>query len=829
MAVELPSGEEGAPPPRFFEYGWVDGRTSWAVIAYSSEAELSARAAGAAPPGPVKLATLAWPTDVSRGGRLRPFWWQLMDAPRMPGQRPGAPDTLLLVLGPDVTITASVPFDGGVPGHAYQVNLKVVRAAGRHVVPQRGEPLRPAMLKPVETFVRGQIREDAADLTPVIQPTAEEMEVEQLVPQTVGLTADLLTGTECARIVRQPGRCVVRQQTATRESWRVEVAQEPLGDSGSFAVEVIGLPLPDETDFISHYRVRIVACGAVTALAYQVPIDNPGLSRDPNPFGIEVSHVDVEVAWEGDQARMPDTGWVVADARGFRTIEPFAMRTASQTFALDLLVSAVEMVPIVGSFVEIGGLLYAAATGRTWLGEQVTNSDLALMGIFAIAGLVPGVSSTVLKRLQDVGGAVLPGIPLVSLNPGILVELRVFLSANGPRLLREFASRTPKETVEEIVAAMEMALKTGGKSQLAAQIGDLLLRILPATHMIDDVPAAHFVDAMSRLPIEEARGFDALADDVATEIRNVFKAAIGAGDPLQLRRQLESAGLGKLWETYYDDVTDHLVFRLFTPDFSAIREPQLAGEMVYQSLFSGFADYAARKAREGKAARQALEWIASVADGSLPAKLMEAELGPSWRTLLKPYVDRRRFAVSAELAKKFKKFASAVGGYGDLREEISGLGFGMLFQVDHILEQRFIKAMPETFQAHADDFLAFLVPWNPAVASQLEPLGVREFLYVHTEKTALMRRLIPYGQEHLLTTQEYFYAYQYVYMKLFDFKGRDFEQSLFDLFAEMNKARLAARVKGETRLIPDFVKDPEELFLRIQAAHARLGLTLDPF
>jgi len=813
----------GAPDrSRFVEFGWIEGDLAWCEIALMEESKTPG-----GDPETTRIAKMAWPRKIGAGGGYRPVWWQLIEAPRLPkDNKPTQPDTLLLVLSPDVELVEPRPLPRGAIGHRSSVNFEIVRANSRADVPQRGEPLRPGMFEPVSTFVRAEYDPQWSVLPTsiAIQPQRGEMRDELKAVEFVGLEGVAESGDR-AKILRKPGSCVVTHEAPGRTSWRVDVTHEDPTKPGSFSVEVTGLPRPGNSLYISHYHVRIVTCGSVHVRAAQSPLDNLYLSDDPNPFDIHVSHVTVEHAVMDDQSVMPFTGWVVAHGRGFREIAPYATRPASQTFAINMMVSAIEMIPVVGSIIEIGGVVYAAGTGRTWYGDEVTDGDLALMGVFALLGVLPGVSSGMLKELSDAGGSLMPGAPLISMNPGLVQQARAFLR-NGPRLLRDFVDYADDTVRDEMFTLLKTSLKSGARRPLADALGELLMPVLLNADMIDDIPESHLIDQMRRIAIESLPAFDELSPDDAEHVTKLFRFATDATDVMLLKGTLEEMGHSVLWSEFYETARDAIVFRLFTSDFSAVRDPTLAGEMVYRSLFEDFATYSARKAKQSKTGRAALEWLDSLNGDALAARMMEGEFGINWRAMLRPYVDGRRYAVSSSQASEFRKFLSDILPYREFRDLVSGRGFGMLFQVDHILEQRFLKYLPEQFTDGTDDFLGFLVPWNQTVANNLALHGVTDFLYVHAEKTEMLRQLIPYGYEGMFTTQEYWYVYQYVYIKKFGFTGTDNAQSLFGLFEQMNQSRLAAGMAGEVPIAIDLIAAPDKLFAKIVAAHNRLNLVL---
>ena len=90
-----------------------------------------------------------------------------------------------------------------------------------------------------------------------------------------------------------------------------------------------------------------------------------------------------------------------------------------------------------------------------------------------------------------------------------------------------------------------------------------------------------------------------------------------------------------------------------------------------------------------------------------------------------------------------------------------------------------------------DDIFAYLVPKNAAVARKLaDKLGstIELVPYVHTEKTQMLRSLIPNGAEDSFTLQQWWDAHVFVYEQL-DLAVDNYLPRLKAMFEDLKQAR----------------------------------------
>src|SRR5215813_11475928 len=235
--------------------------------------------------------------------------------------------------------------------------------------------------------------------------------------------------------------------------------------------------------------------------------------------------------------------------------------------------------------------------------------------------------------------------------------------------------------------------------------------------------------------------------------------------PLQaLVSQLDQA----ISEAYQLTLERRLRARVFKEDFSGFRHPQL--NAAYNKYKSG-----SRFRRSPELAKDPASWAKrqSAATAGAPRALLRQVLGDDFVEVINRALKNK--SVSRQVAKididnYDKLVARGVEDYGTLRNQASKLpGFGDLFEIDHLLEQRFWRNNPNLVTAFDEKGLgmAFVVPKNAAVSrSMFVGFGGKRIRYVHTVKTRMVRQLIPNGTEALFSVQEVWDAHVHVLKSL---------------------------------------------------------------
>jgi hypothetical protein len=382
-------------------------------------------------------------------------------------------------------------------------------------------------------------------------------------------------------------------------------------------------------------------------------------------------------------------------------------------------------------------------------------------------------------------------------------------------LVEDTLRKMERDQVQELLDGTTALVLRRDAPGVLRLLSDTVNPLLQRIQSVEGIPLPHLEWALPRVHVQDLPGLANLRGPELSAALAAYADALAGGGIDALRQKLPPA----LWAEYLDAARERVAFTVFTTDFSGFRMANLESAMVRDLLDQGYKAYLLRKQRQGAAARLALDWAYQQTERSRYYALLLAEFGPDFKTFLKPLVDRIRYEVTAAAAESFKSLVNTQGTYEGLREALRGLGpYGHLFEVDHILEKRFLH----TFNAPIDqgDFPSFLVPKNVAVSKNLAKKNVRSFLYVHTTKTVRMRTLFPYGTEGYFDLQEIYDGYRLVYIHEFGL-GDTFAPNLDNVFAEM--ARLAPeRLPRGQRVLDMTAISEAELLTRVVRARARV-------
>jgi hypothetical protein len=201
-----------------------------------------------------------------------------------------------------------------------------------------------------------------------------------------------------------------------------------------------------------------------------------------------------------------------------------------------------------------------------------------------------------------------------------------------------------------------------------------------------------------------------------------------------------------------DELLDLDVRAIFTEDMTSFANSMLRWE---------YDDYLVRIARAKMSPKAPLDWLLDTTREWVRAYL-RAHLGDDYRTVIKAAHGRlpNQVTLTAAMLRHYDNVAAmGINQYNKMQNRVRKVsGFGYLFELDHIIEQRFIRRLREWTEAVPEylAFQAFLVPKNAAVAAEMVRLDPTSHLirYVHQAKTDMMRALIPHGAESLFTAQQ---------------------------------------------------------------------------
>ena len=196
-------------------------------------------------------------------------------------------------------------------------------------------------------------------------------------------------------------------------------------------------------------------------------------------------------------------------------------------------------------------------------------------------------------------------------------------------------------------------------------------------------------------------------------------------------------------------------------------------------LHIAYQKYLKRTRKNPKAAKNPFDWLART-QAAEPVALLRQMLGENYQKLIKTAIQKPRKArrtatlvtvenVGATFADFDKIAAQGLQKYSVLRkfweqldEHVRDL-FLDGFQLEHALEQRFLRNIGRNLKSYEFDALNHLmttiVPRNQRVAHAMfshprAPAGVGKIAYTQTEKTRLAAERIPHGTEHLFDAQE---------------------------------------------------------------------------
>jgi hypothetical protein len=279
------------------------------------------------------------------------------------------------------------------------------------------------------------------------------------------------------------------------------------------------------------------------------------------------------------------------------------------------------------------------------------------------------------------------------------------------------------------------------------------------------LPDRTLTEALGYLHPTQLDGFDAMPSTLQHQVLDTYRSVVVGGKPPRLVIDTLSPELNAGFESFLDQWRMLGAFNVFNDGF---RSPVLA---------EGFARYVST----GKA-KNAVQWAVAQRSGRYVEELVRV-IGGDFRTVIKNAAPKLYLEVSAVARAHFENLANVPLIYSELRQANSG--FGNLFEVDHILEQRFFHKpeFEDYFNRHVDQFWSLLVPKNPTVGRQLAP----HFYYVHSVKTQYLRRLIPNGREAAFTLQEIYDAYVFVMIWQLDVPVHMFSASVTDTFTELSQ------------------------------------------
>jgi hypothetical protein len=715
---------------------------------------------------------------------------------------------LHLVVGPEPTVEPLAILKPEDPGQ-YGIRLCLVRVESATRVPQPGEtPRLGSLIGYSESPVMASIyRRSSSALS--------DRDFDEL-----GYAP-----TDLARIERQKNR---HRIVHANEDWEIEVTFEDPYSPGTWLIDVEPLDNVPSWGVKSAYSVRITRTENISVSGSQKIWAPEGTSAVPNFGSLLLLLAQRNRATNSlVHAQSHELGMSEITAAGIRTAVEFEdMRLGVQpsgveSLILDSVIASLEMSPVVGSIFEFGHLTYALATGYDMFGRKLSQAELAMMGIGAFIGVLPGVpGATGLKLLKEHTDKVLRNafpqspVSLISLNPGLREIAEKFFNRYAPDVAKEAIKKLDPSTPDDLIKRLKSTDPT--KAQLAdlvGRIGAILIPQIAKLPRIDSMPHCLALKHFSTIDPGDFHYFRDLYDrnqipdyDALLE---AFRESVKKSDPTIFQSYVTNQFGKQGWDVCSDELHRRVLGTIFDLENGGFRlaghEDSFLREMLAQR-WDKRRSYLEKAPNMGKVT---LEWILTLPENSRVRMILQMELGPQYEKLLKRAVRLESYAVSPQSAAAFdqmmkggleKGSPSFSGPYTMMREkvvEIAG-SVGRLFQCDHVLEARFFRRGFQTVWAmHSDDFQAFLVPYNGEVLRGLLAQRVSSAIYTHTQKSALTRKFIPYGKEGYFTTVEVFETYQYIYVHIFGLNFDFFVKQVGPIFSELAAARGEKAIKFE--------------------------------
>lgn len=532
--------------------------------------------------------------------------------------------------------------------------------------------------------------------------------------------------------------------------WNFRI-KAPLNEPAAFAYD-ISVPQP-----IDGYRILVVRTpnvllegGRVIRMRDPAEIDGPPLGpiiRPPPPgpppqpvVQVYEAVVDPKRLRDVPPPGSPlDTGHFVF--REWDEFEQWLSPEARRKVAL--IETIIGFIPYVGALYDVAQLAFAAATGRNFWGETMHEADYLVLGIVSLlpVALATRQARAVVQSLRN-SNRIFRAALAASTQQRILARIDADLL--------EALRRMPAHEQEKLLQALD------GLAKGTATAKQVLLTF-------DAAVRERFVEAVERLELVKlfSRHGERVVEDPTFKeaVRNLGERE---GEFYMLYRAYQAGGIDvSQLVTFFDADMARAVRRfadeqrlltVFTDDFSHFRhDPLRTRYTAYRS--------------EGKTL-SAVEWAKSQTSGQY-RRALQAALGDDYVQLINRTLGERfKYEVTPAALHAYEMILNNADAqfYSDLRKLTSAAGIGRLFEVDHLVEKRFLQSLNVTEEVlDQENFFALVVPKNPAVARQIPQfLGI----YTHSVKTQMLRELIPHGAEDLYTLQQWWDAHVFVLKKL---------------------------------------------------------------
>jgi hypothetical protein len=451
----------------------------------------------------------------------------------------------------------------------------------------------------------------------------------------------------------------------------------------------------------------------------------------------------------GNSGNVPAQGAKIQFVKdSFKQIDVPDTSKTSLVLATQLVVETLMgFVPVIGDLYQFGQLAFMCATGKDFWGHKVSSAEIVLYGALSLVG---------------------SGAPILMNRAAMRSSLKAIKGAESIAGAMQAPNGVALATLRE---ADEVILQVGGNRTAReisvigqAQREKILEPVLDAvTAGGDAVKAGEKAAELLKEGLAAAIKAD---KNVANAIDDIRAAAMLTGD-------------GKNFQNQY------LRF-----------------------------EYDKYLMKAGSERKGPLEWLAQGSRNPWVDKYCKTLFGKDYKAAIRGSLERSGVpgTMTAKHIELYDKLiGKGVGNYGQMgREARKVAGFGQFFELDHIIEQRFLKRFKDYTDAYAKGQAlgTFLVPKNAAVAAEMVKVAKDSHLitYVHVVKTRMLSQRIPFGAEHLFNVQQIADATLYTLQKLGARSYLDIE------FLKTDFELLAQAMKQEAPIFRTAAELTEDLF-----------------